>query len=173
MSEARLEIRVGHLFEAETEVGGFIYALYEELLQGLREVLLPEILHGVRSPLRQDGLVVHLGPELIGVFLDVFLIRDDLIEFDALDDGLLLLLTDVKFAGILIHVLCDEISIGGQALALLYAVIEPARGVDSPVEIVREADFNAVRFDLVGEALVLVDHKASVLPDFLIEVVIG
>ena len=173
MSEARLEIRVGHLFEAETEVSGLINALNEELLQGLREVFLPEILHGVRRPLRQDGLVVHLGPELIGVLLDVFLIRDYLIELYTLNDGVLLLLADIKFAGILIKVLCDEISIGGQALALLDAVIEPARGVDSPVEIVGEADLYAVRFDLVGEALVLVNNQASVLPDFLIEVIIG
>jgi hypothetical protein len=173
LSEARLEIGVRHLFEAETEVGRLIYALNEELLQGLREVFLPEILHGVGRPLWQDALVVHLAPELIGVLLDVFLIRDDLIEFYALDDGVLLLLADIKFAGILIKVLCDEISIGGQALPLLDAVIEPARRVDSPVEIVGEANFHAVRLDLVGEALMLVNHQASVFPDFLIEVIIG
>jgi len=52
LSEARLEIRVGHLFEAETEICGLMNALNKELFQGFREVLLPEILHGVRGPLR-------------------------------------------------------------------------------------------------------------------------
>ena len=69
---------------------------------------------------------MHFAPELIGVLLDVFLIGNDLIELYALDDGVLLLLTDIQFAGILVQVLCDEISVGGQALALLDAIIEPA-----------------------------------------------
>jgi hypothetical protein len=38
---------------------------------------------------------VHFAPELIGVLLDVFLIGYDLIELYALDDGVLLLLTDI------------------------------------------------------------------------------
>jgi hypothetical protein len=38
---------------------------------------------------------MHFAPELIGVFLDVFLIGYDLIELYALDDGVLLLLTDI------------------------------------------------------------------------------
>jgi len=116
---------------------------------------------------------VHFAPELIGVLLDVFLIGNDLIELNALDDGVLLLLTDIQFAGILVQVLCDEISVGGQALPLLYAIIEPARGKDSPMEIVGEADLHSVRFDLVSEAFVLVNHQASIFPDFLIEVIIG
>jgi hypothetical protein len=69
--------------------------------------------------------------------------------------------------------LCDEISIGGQALPLLDAIIDPERGEDSPMEIVGEADLYSVRFDLASEALVLVNHQASVFPDFLIEVIIG
>lgn len=116
---------------------------------------------------------MHFAPELIGVFLDVFLIGNDLIELYALDDGVLLLLTEIKFAGILVQVLCDEISVGGQALALLDAIFEPAGGKDSPMEIVGEADLHSVRFDLVSEALVLVNHQASVFPDFIIEVIIG
>ena len=95
MPEARLEIRVGDLFEAETEVCSLMNALNKELFQSLREVLLPEVLHRVRSPLWQDALIVHFAPELIGVLLNVFLIGYDLIELYALDDGVLLLLTDV------------------------------------------------------------------------------
>ena len=41
------------------------------------------------------------------------------------------------------------------------------------MEIVGEADLHPVRFDLVSEALVLVNNQASVFPDFLIEVIIG
>lgn len=124
-AEALNKVGVGYFLEAETEVSILVDALDKELLKGLARVFLPEVLHRVGCALWKDELRSDLRPKLALVSLNVFLVRDDLVKLDTLNDSVFLLFGDVKLPSPIIIVLSKEEVLRIEALSLYDALCDP------------------------------------------------
>ena len=117
-------------------------------------------------------MIKDLSPKLSGVFLKVLLVSDYFIKLNAFNNCVLLLFTDIKSSSILINVLSDKVGVCRKAFALLDAVIKPTRGLDSAMEVFREANFDAFRFYLISKAFMLVNDETTILSDFFTQLLI-
>lgn len=97
----------------------------------------------------------------------MLLIGGDLIELEALDNGILLLLSNTKLSGILIGVHTQKVLISGEAFPLCDTIGNPLGSINlSAVELV-EASPDNLRLDLIGEAFVLIHNQTAMFHDFI------
>jgi hypothetical protein len=133
---------------------------------------LPKVFHTFDRSLGKRPLGCNSLEKLSWIARKIFLVRCQLVKFDGLKNGILLLFANVQPAGICLNILRNIEWFSICKLSWFDTLSNETWRVNFSGKVFSKTSLYTIRLNLIGIALTLLDHHTPIAPNFFLEIII-